>query len=112
MALIGTSPRKIIPLNTGDDTRPHTPAAPSTTTRAFFCGVVVELGAGKELDAGSEVILFLKLCLIQVDVRALVASLGDRMTDAESTSSSELLQDSQPYGKSIEPAVRYDTMPR
>lgn len=55
---ISTSPRKVVPLSTGDEheTRPKLVAlstAPSITKRAFFCGVVVEgPNDGEDLSDG------------------------------------------------------------
>ncbi|GJJ07089.1 hypothetical protein Clacol_001288 [Clathrus columnatus] len=65
MAIIGSSPRKVAPLSTGDETRPRTPANNSTTIRAFYCGVVVESANGKDLNE---------------DVRNLVSSLGENLS--------------------------------
>ncbi|TDL29908.1 hypothetical protein BD410DRAFT_811372 [Rickenella mellea] len=67
---ISTSPRKIVPLNSGEDfdSRPKPQilsSGSSVTKRAFFCGVVVEgPNDGRELSE---------------DVQDLVASLGDRL---------------------------------
>ncbi len=55
---INTSPRKVVPLSTGDeyDTRPKPiplSTAPPVTKRAFFCGVVVEgPNDGEDLSDG------------------------------------------------------------
>ncbi|KIJ57053.1 hypothetical protein M422DRAFT_150010 [Sphaerobolus stellatus SS14] len=85
MALTGNSPRKVVPLSTGEEstTRPHTPAAPSVTTRAFFCGVVVELGAGRDIDA-------------VLDVREFVGSLGEHMPTEDGTAPVEKLLEPRP----------------
>lgn len=56
MAPPGTSPRKTIPLSTGEESAKFQfPTTSSSITRAFFCGVVVELGAGKDLDTGMSI---------------------------------------------------------
>ncbi|KAI5117382.1 hypothetical protein M0805_009072 [Coniferiporia weirii] len=62
---ISTSPRKVIPLSSGDDWQ-HRKAVPTLTKRAFFCGVVVE-GPSDGMD-------------LSEDVQDLVASLGDRLS--------------------------------
>ena len=51
MALTSSSPRKVVLLGGGEETRPHTPVGTSTC-RAFYCGVVVESGFNKELSSG------------------------------------------------------------
>jgi len=70
------SPRKVVPLATGDDWVPRArtrSAVPSITKRVFFCGVVVE---GPE--NGRE---------IPQDVQDLIVSLGEPL-DLESESES------------------------
>ncbi|KAI0050211.1 hypothetical protein FA95DRAFT_662337 [Auriscalpium vulgare] len=60
---LSTSPRKVVPLSTGDEWEgPSKSAVGSVTRRVFFCGVVVENDGGRELPD---------------DVRELVASLGE-----------------------------------
>ncbi|KAG0709787.1 hypothetical protein DFH29DRAFT_885797 [Suillus ampliporus] len=59
---LNSSPRKQIPLATGDET-PRKPSAPSLTKRVFYCGVVVE-----GCDSGRR---------LPEDVQDLVLSLGD-----------------------------------
>ncbi|EJD01616.1 uncharacterized protein FOMMEDRAFT_126677 [Fomitiporia mediterranea MF3/22] len=61
---LNPSPRKVVPLNSGDDGPSRRPA-PTLTLRAFFCGVVVE---GPD-DAND----------LPEDVKDLVSSLGERM---------------------------------
>ncbi|KAJ7223447.1 hypothetical protein GGX14DRAFT_658159 [Mycena pura] len=47
---LSTSPRTVIPLSTGEETRSRCESiAPGLTRRVFFCGVVVE---GSELESG------------------------------------------------------------
>ncbi|KAF8826901.1 hypothetical protein HHX47_DHR5000592 [Lentinula edodes] len=69
---LASSPRKQIPLATGDETRPRdlTPTvSPSHTKRVFFCGVVVEGSEnGKELTEGID---------YTTEIKDLVLSLGD-----------------------------------
>jgi hypothetical protein len=44
---MSTSPRKVVPLATGDETRSRVESSQSSTTkRVFFCGVVVEGSEG------------------------------------------------------------------
>ncbi|KAL5487604.1 hypothetical protein ACEPAI_5712 [Sanghuangporus weigelae] len=62
------SPRKVVPLNSGDD-GPSRRSAPTFTKRAFFCGVVVE-GPNDGAD-------------LSEDVQDLVASLGDKIPSAK-----------------------------
>lgn len=52
---VSTSPRKTIPLATGDELRLRTKSLTQTTTkRAFYCGVVVEGSEnGKRLPDGT-----------------------------------------------------------
>lgn len=52
---LANSPRKQVPLATGDEIRPRDfVSTPSTTKRVFFCGVVVEGSEnGKELSDGT-----------------------------------------------------------
>ncbi|KAJ3859197.1 hypothetical protein EV359DRAFT_51220 [Lentinula novae-zelandiae] len=69
---LASSPRKQIPLATGDETRPRDLAptvSPSHTKRVFFCGVVVEGSEnGKELTEGID---------YTTEIKDLVLSLGD-----------------------------------
>ncbi|KAI0035678.1 hypothetical protein K488DRAFT_42843, partial [Vararia minispora EC-137] len=61
--ILSTSPRKTVPLASGDDWKPGTSSRSSSVTkRIFFCGVVVENEGNAELSE---------------DVRELVASFGD-----------------------------------
>ncbi|KAL5529987.1 hypothetical protein ACEPAF_6244 [Sanghuangporus sanghuang] len=62
------SPRKVVPLSSGDD-GPSRRSAPTFTKRAFFCGVVVE-GPNDGAD-------------LSEDVQDLVASLGDKIPSAK-----------------------------
>lgn len=50
-----TSPRKQVPLASGDDDWESGPSSklPSVTKRVFFCGVVVENNDGVELSEGA-----------------------------------------------------------
>ncbi|KAJ7507977.1 hypothetical protein B0H11DRAFT_1969560 [Mycena galericulata] len=66
---LSTSPRKIIPLSTGEETRSRCePSAPGLTKRVFFCGVVVE---------GSE-----NGRRLPEDIQDLVLSLGDTVASS------------------------------
>ncbi|KAF8195715.1 hypothetical protein K438DRAFT_1906377 [Mycena galopus ATCC 62051] len=71
---LSTSPRKIIPLSTGEETRSRCESsAPGLTKRVFFCGVVVE---------GSE-----NGRRLPEDIQELVLSLGDTVaTSSDPTS--------------------------
>ncbi|KAI0082531.1 hypothetical protein K474DRAFT_1655326 [Panus rudis PR-1116 ss-1] len=72
---LSQSPRKTIPLATGDEDRPplRSRTSPALTRRAFYCGVVVEnAGHGRELPQ---------------EVQELVASLGEPI-DLDSDASS------------------------
>ncbi|KAI0065897.1 hypothetical protein BV25DRAFT_1821601 [Artomyces pyxidatus] len=61
--ILSTSPRKVVPLSTGDDWEPVSKSkSGSITKRVFFCGVVVESENGREISE---------------DVQELVASLGE-----------------------------------
>ncbi|KAJ7682631.1 hypothetical protein DFH06DRAFT_1161696 [Mycena polygramma] len=66
---LSTSPRKIIPLSTGEETRSqYESSAPGLTKRVFFCGVVVEGSeSGRRLPE---------------DIQDLVLSLGDTVSTA------------------------------
>ncbi|KAJ7904679.1 hypothetical protein B0H14DRAFT_3079502 [Mycena olivaceomarginata] len=57
---LSTSPRKIIPLSTGEETRPRSDSStPSLTKRVFFCGVVVEGSEnGRRLPEGTNSKIF------------------------------------------------------
>ncbi|KAF5390648.1 hypothetical protein D9757_002643 [Collybiopsis confluens] len=87
---LSNSPRKQIPLATGDETRPRDFAAThSFTKRVFFCGVVVEGSEnGKELSE---------------EIKELVLSLGDVVELEDNIileePSSESAQTAQPNGK-------------
>lgn len=87
---ISTSPRKVIPLNTGDDweLRPRAASSgPTVTRRAFFCGVVVE-GPSDGMDLSEGLFLNVESPLSSdkpiIDVQELVASLGDRVCSGRS----------------------------
>ncbi|KAJ7765035.1 hypothetical protein DFH07DRAFT_811208 [Mycena maculata] len=70
---LSTSPRKVIPLSTGDETRSRCESsAPGLTKRVFFCGVVVE---------GSE-----NGRRLPEDIQELVLSLGDTVVSGSDTS--------------------------
>ncbi|KAH7914399.1 hypothetical protein BJ138DRAFT_1143943 [Hygrophoropsis aurantiaca] len=60
---LSASPRKIIPLSTGDDVINRKPTFPTATKRVFYCGVVVE-----GCDSGRR---------LPEDIQDLVLSLGD-----------------------------------
>lgn len=86
MPFTSNSPRKVAPLSTGDETRPRTPASSSTTVRAFYCGVIVDSGNGKDLDEG---VLLRYYRFVSInrqtpcsDVRTLVSSLGENLSPA------------------------------
>ena len=49
--VLSTSPRKAVPLASGDDR--ETSAMALVTRRAFFCGVVVESEGGNAISEGS-----------------------------------------------------------
>lgn len=79
--ILSTSPRKAVPLASGDDWQKlGSPSkAPSLTRRAFFCGVVVESEEGNAISEGQLTRLYGSACQynIQLEVQELVASLGD-----------------------------------
>lgn len=76
---LNNSPRKVVPLASGDDTTPRKRPDTAVTKRVFYCGVVVEgCEGGKRLPEGRLLHLawpnsrqFLS------DVQDLVLSLGD-----------------------------------
>lgn len=49
--VLSTSPRKAVPLASGDDL--ETSKVASVTRRAFFCGVIVESEGGSGISEGS-----------------------------------------------------------
>jgi hypothetical protein len=52
--VLSTSPRKVVPLASGDDWESSSPSkVASVTRRAFFCGVVVESEGGNAISEGS-----------------------------------------------------------
>lgn len=53
--VLSTSPRKAVPLASGDDCDQSSSISkgPSVTRRAFFCGVVVESEGGNAISEGS-----------------------------------------------------------
>jgi hypothetical protein len=56
--VLSTSPRKAVPLASGDDWEQSSPSkVASTTRRMFFCGVVVESEGGKEISEGASHLL-------------------------------------------------------
>ncbi|KAJ7781077.1 RhoGEF domain-containing protein [Mycena metata] len=70
---LSTSPRKIIPLSTGEETRSRAESsAPGLTKRVFFCGVVVE---GSENGRS-----------LPEDIQDLVLSLGDKVATSSDSS--------------------------
>jgi hypothetical protein len=80
---LNASPRKVVPLATGDESRPKPDYSGSqTTTRVFFCGVVVEGSeSGRRLPEGEPIICTLVRethhdvpC---TEIEELVLSLGD-----------------------------------
>jgi len=51
--VLSTSPRKAVPLASGDDWQQAGPSKVASITRCvFFCGVVVESEGGKEISEG------------------------------------------------------------
>ncbi|KAF8592181.1 hypothetical protein K439DRAFT_1626199 [Ramaria rubella] len=89
----GNSPRKVIPLSGGNDSRPQTPAGTTTTCRAFYCGVVVESGDARELSQ---------------DLRALVSSLGEHVSPMSGMIAPSALHNAPPSNLSegLSPATR------
>ena len=80
--VLSASPRKAVPLASGDDWEQQPGSTTSTTRRVFFCGVVVESEAGKAISEGSSN-QYPKLsarCNVQSDVQELVASLGEPLS--------------------------------
>jgi protein ECT2 len=80
--ILSTSPRKAVPLASGDDWEQQPGSiskVASTTRRVFFCGVVVESEQGMPISEGSSNSLSKSACgcNIQSDVQELVASLGE-----------------------------------
>jgi protein ECT2 len=56
--VLSTSPRKAVPLASGDDWKQSSPSkVASITRRMFFCGVVVESEGGKEISEGASHLL-------------------------------------------------------
>ena len=50
---LNNSPRKVVPLASGDDTTPRKRVETAVTKRVFYCGVVVEgCEGGKRLPDG------------------------------------------------------------
>lgn len=98
MALTNALPRKVVPLSGGEDTRPQTPAGTSNTTRAFFCGVVVESGSNKELSSGAQL---KENCQgvepdAYIDLRGFVASLGEHLSSEDGTVTPAVLHETTP----------------
>lgn len=83
---LSASPRKIVPLSSGDDSkRPGPAAAPALTKSVFFCGVVVEGSEhGRKLPQGTSMNSMAMICHdILADVEDLVRSLGTPVSAQE-----------------------------
>lgn len=95
--VLSTSPRKGVPLASGNDR--ETPKVASVTRRAFFCGVVVESEGGNAISEGSSSLQHVVVSYVShsnVDVQELVASLGEPLgsqSDADSVQSRSLETD-------------------
>lgn len=98
---LSTSPRKIVPLATGDEARPRNDyTGSSSTKRVFFCGVVVEGSEnGRRLPEGavpwlwgSRVMLMFRF---PTEIQELVLSLGELL---ESESESNILSSKSASG--------------
>jgi hypothetical protein len=87
--VLSTSPRKAVPLASGDDWEQSgsTSKVASITRRVFFCGVVVESEGGKAISEGPSVLLpaVAPGPDIRVDVQELVASLGEPLGSQSDT---------------------------
>jgi protein ECT2 len=80
---LSSSPRKVIPLSTGDELRSLHEKPFSVTKRVFFCSVIVEGSeSGRRLPDGEQA-YSTTFCLIQfmfLEIEELVLSLGDVLT--------------------------------
>lgn len=76
---LNNSPRKVVPLASGDNTTPRKRADPAVTKRVFYCGVVVEgCEGGKRLPDGElKRVTWLNFRQSLSDVQDLVLALGD-----------------------------------
>lgn len=87
---LSSSPRKIIPLSTGDETRSRCESSvPGHTKRVFFCGVVVEGSEnGRRLPEGTNSGIFSPPTnFVSVsDIQDLVLSLGDTVASSSDPS--------------------------
>lgn len=83
---LSTSPRKVVPLAGGDNWEARPAAPPSVIKRVFFCGVVVEsAGHGRDYSDGAWArhTRFASVVHLALDVKDLVASLGDPLIDPD-----------------------------
>lgn len=92
---LSASPRKVVPLATGDDWKPSrsNTSGPGMTKRVFFCGVVVEGSEnGRRLSEG-----VYNMCRsfhniqsshvsMRIDVQDLIVSLGDPLSSDSNNS--------------------------
>lgn len=76
---LSNSPRKVVPLASGEETTPRKRADPAITKRVFYCGVVVEgCEGGKRLPDGElKRVTWPDFRQFLSDVQDLVLSLGD-----------------------------------
>ncbi|KAJ7283948.1 RhoGEF domain-containing protein [Mycena rebaudengoi] len=107
---LSSSPRKIVPLATGDESRPRveSSSAPGLTKRVFFCGVVVEGSEnGRRLPEGAASIMFCILSAPQDTGADDAGRVGQRkraLTDSSSLVSSinELVATERTYVKRLQ----------
>jgi len=65
--VLSTSPRKAVPLASGDDWEQAGPSkVASITRRVFFCGVVVESEGGNDISEGPSNMLIQWLAMLNV----------------------------------------------
>jgi protein ECT2 len=86
--VLSTSPRKAVPLASGDDWVQSSPSKVAVITRrVFFCGVVAESEGGKEISEGALHLLVQWLATfdIQADVQELLESLGEPLGSQSDT---------------------------
>lgn len=76
---LNNSPRKVVPLASGDDTTPRRRADTTVTKRVFYCGVVVEgCEGGKRLPDGKlHCFTWWNFRQFLSDIQDLVLSLGE-----------------------------------
>jgi len=56
---LNSSPRKVVPLSSGEEWRSRPKSLPTITKRAFFCGVIVESPAsGRDYSDSARLGLF------------------------------------------------------